>query len=139
MKTGAILVIDDDADDHLIIMEVIRELSLSNQLIQLYSGDALIEYLLGHATEQPFIILCDINIPKLNGIEIKKLLDSYPELKKKSIPWVYYSTFVSPPMLKEAYELGVQGFFTKKASLLEVTRSLKMIFDYWSECRHPNN
>lgn len=139
MKKGAILLVDDDPDDHYIIGEAVKELRLQNPIESFHHGEALIQYLCANLNEQPFIILCDINLPRMDGIAVKKLLNSYPDLKKKCIPWVYYSTSVSHTTLTAAYDLGIQGIFTKKTTMEDVKRSLKLIFDYWSECRHPNN
>jgi CheY-like chemotaxis protein len=139
MKKGTIILVDDDEDDHHIIQFVLAELQCVNPLLAFTESEKAFEYLTTHMQEQPFIILCDINMPKMNGIELKKKIDATPALRKKSIPFVYLSTAASPGTISEAYELNVQGFFIKPYDVKLIQTTLKLIFDYWSECRHPNN
>lgn len=139
MKNGAIILIDDDPDDHHIVQHVIAELEVKNQLLIFIESEAAYNYLSTHLNEQPFIILCDINMPKMNGIELKRKIDENPELRRKSIPFVYLSTAASPNTIREAFELNVQGFFIKPYDVNKIKATLKLVFDYWSECRHPNN
>jgi CheY-like chemotaxis protein len=139
MKKGAIVLVDDDPDDHHIIQHVLSELEYPNQLISFTESEKAYLYLASHLQEQPFIILCDINMPRMNGIELKRKIDSNPELRKKSIPFVYLSTAASPKTISEAFELNVQGFFIKPYDVKRIRATLKLIVDYWSECKHPNN
>jgi CheY-like chemotaxis protein len=139
MKKGAIILVDDDPDDHHIIQYVLAELHFQNELIAFTESDDAYEYLSKHLEKQSFIILCDINMPKMNGIELKRKIDNNPELKKKCIPFVYFSTAASPKTIAEAYELNVQGFFIKPYDVKKIKDTIKLVFDYWSECRHPNN
>lgn len=139
MKKGAIILVDDDADDHHIIQYVLTELEYQNELIAFSESEDAYDFLACNLDKQYFIILCDINMPKLNGIALKRKIDSNHELRKKSIPFVYFSTAASPKTVAEAYELNVQGFFIKDADIKKIKATIKMVFDYWSECRHPNN
>ncbi len=139
MKNGPIILVDDDEDDHHIIQFVLTELQYQNPLLTFTESEKAYEHLTSHMHEQPFIILCDINMPKMNGIELKRKIDATPELRKKSIPFVYLSTAASPTTISEAYELNVQGFFIKPYDVRVIRTTLKLILDYWSECRHPNN
>jgi CheY-like chemotaxis protein len=139
MKKGPIVLVDDDTDDHHIIQHVLSELEYPNQLISFTESEKAYLYLASHLQEQPFIILCDINMPRMNGLELKQKIDSNPELRRKSIPFVYFSTAASPKTISEAYELNVQGFFIKPYDIKQIRATLKLIIDYWCECKHPNN
>lgn len=138
MKWGPILIIDDDADDMEIIEQAIRELGYENKMVWLKDSVAAWDYLAA-TPEQPFIIFCDMNLPKQSGIEFKKQIDSDERLRKKSIPFLFYSTSVTKEIINEAYmELTVQGFFQKEDNYAGVKRSLKTILDYWKLSKHPN-
>ena len=138
-KSGPILLIEDDADDKGIFEEVLKELNISNQLIWFTKSDEAIHYLKA-TSEQPFIIFSDVNLPGQNGIEFKRQLDHDEELRKKSIPFIFYSTSVNQATVNEAYtSLTVQGFFQKGNSYEEIKTMIKQIIDYWQTCRHPNS
>ncbi len=90
--------------------------------------------------DQPFIIFCDVNLPEQSGIEFKRQIDEHKELRKKSIPFVFYSTSVSLSAVNEAYtQMTVQGFFKKENSYEEIKKTIRVIFDYWQLCQHPNS
>ncbi|WP_336518517.1 response regulator [Pollutibacter soli] len=138
MKSGPIILIEDDEDDKEIFQTCLAELIVTNKLIWFNNCAEAFHYL-KTTSEQPFIIFSDVNLQKITGIEFKRQIDSDPQLRRKSIPFIFYSTSVSQDTVDKAYiELSVQGFFQKKSSFLEVKNSIHMILRYWSECRHPN-
>ena len=138
MKSGPILVIDDDADDKDIFESVLKELGVDNKRLWFTNCKDAFEYLRA-TNEQPFIIFCDVNIPGLTGIEFKRQIDKHPQLRKKGIPFIFYSTSVNQETVNEAYtEMTVQGFFQKKDRYEEIKKDIKLMVDYWQECRHPN-
>ena len=111
MKSGPIIVIEDDEDDKGIFEEVLKTLNVNNPLIWFNNCDEAYEFLKA-TTEPPFIIFCDVNLPGTNGIEFKRQVDENKEMRKKSIPFVFYSTSVNQQMVNEAYtKMTVQGFF----------------------------
>lgn len=135
-RIAPIIVIDDDPDDHYIISEIGDRLGIKNRLVFFRSGKDMIHYLRTTA-EKPFIILCDINMPHMNGLELRRIIDNDDELRKKSIPFLFFSTAASDQQISEAYDLTVQGFFIKESGFEETTKTLKLILDYWSRCLHP--
>src|ERR1043165_7529210 len=116
MKSGPIILIDDDEDDKDIFLEILRELQIPNPVIWFQKCDEAFTYLI-ETTEQPFIIFCDLNLPGLSGIECKRRIDKDINLRKKSIPFVFFSTTTDQRTVNEAYtEMTVQGFFQKPSS-----------------------
>src|SRR5690606_8567890 len=89
-------------------------------------------------SERPFIILCDVNMPIMNGLELKSQINMDDELKKKQIPFVFFSTSAMSSIVKDAFDMGVQGFFIKAQSLEEMENTLRVIFQYWEKCEHLN-
>ncbi|HEY0609151.1 MAG TPA: response regulator, partial [Chitinophaga sp.] len=113
MRPGPIIVIEDDIDDKEIFETVMQELNVSNPLIWFNNCDPAWAYL-KTTSDQPFIIFCDVNLPRKNGIEFKREIDEDHQLRKKSIPFVFYSTAVNQHIVNEAYtQMTVQGFFQK--------------------------
>ena len=139
MQSGPIILIDDDEDDKDIFVDTLKDLQVPNSLIWFETCDDAFAYL-KNTTEQPFIIFCDLNIPGLPGIGCKRKIDEDKELRKKSIPFVFYSTTTDQKTVNEAYtEMTVQGFFQKPNSYDEYKDLLKLVINYWEKCRHPNS
>jgi two-component SAPR family response regulator len=138
-KTGPIVIIDDDEDDSEFVKQSISELGLKNKVISFDNCDDAFSYLLT-TTDQPFIIFSDVNLPRKNGIDFKKQIDNDKKLRKKSIPFVFYSTATDPKTVDTVYtELTVQGYFQKPNSTREINELIKAITDYWKICKHPNS
>lgn len=138
MKSGPIIVVEDDIDDEEIFETALRELQCSNKIIWFDNCDDAWGYLKA-TTDAPFIIFSDINLPRQSGIEFKRQIDKDEQLRKKSIPFVFYSTSVNQDTVNKAYmEMTVQGFFQKSNKYDEMKQIIKMILDYWRVCKHPN-
>lgn len=138
MKSGSIILIEDDIDDRDIFSDVLNDLKVKNALKWFDNCSDAFTYLKS-MNEQPFIIFSDVNLPGLNGIEFKRKIDEDPELRKRSIPFIFYSTSVAQHIVNIAYtEMTVQGFFQKQSSYDDIKSSIKLILDYWQACRHPN-
>ena len=138
MKKGPILLVDDDLDECEMIRDVLQKQNIENELICFSNGIKILDYL-RTTTDQPFIILSDLNMPGMGGLELRKILNEDKELKEKSIPFVFLTTTPGIYAVKQAYELSVQGFFEKGKSMKEIGELLKEIYNYWQRCRHPNN
>src|SRR5262245_56956635 len=138
MKSGTIIVIDDDVDDKDIFESALKDLAIENKRLWFTNCKEAFDYL-QTMDEQPFIIFCDVNIPGLTGTEFKRQIDEHPSLRKKSIPFIFYSTAVNQSAVNEAYtQMTVQVFFQKKNRFEDIKRDIKLIIEYWQECRHPN-
>jgi response regulator RpfG family c-di-GMP phosphodiesterase len=130
--------VEDDADDESIFNEILKELNISNKIKWFGNSDDALHYL-KTTTEQPFIIFSDVNLPGENGVEFKRQIDRNRQLRKKSIPFVFYSTVLDQRIVDEVYtKMTVQGFFKKGNSYEEIKNNIKLIFDYWKICKHPN-
>lgn len=138
-KSGPIIIIDDDTDDQEIVVEIIKELGLPNELIVFSDCAAAFNYL-KKTEQQPFIILSDINLPLMSGLELKKNIDADPQLRQRSIPFIFLSTAANPQLVTKAYlEMSIQGFFKKQADMVSLKRELSIILEYWRICKHPNS
>jgi CheY-like chemotaxis protein len=135
-KTGPIIIIDDDPDDQEMISRVIAKMNLENPVIKFYDGEEALHYF-QHGNEQPFLTLCDINMPLMNGIELKENIQSDAFMRRKSFPFVYLTTTAHPDQIKKAYTLMVQGFFVKGQSYDELKETLIQIVSYWRKCSYP--
>ena len=133
-----IVIIDDDLDDRELLGELTQELRPGHELRYFVNGVEVLKYLETTA-EQPFIILCDVNMPKMNGIELLQQIQMTPFLKQKSIPFIFLSTSGEKRYVLKAYEFCAQGFFQKPSEIGELRAMLKMTFDFWAKCLHPHH
>ena len=138
-KDNPIVLVEDDQDDIDILNEIFKELNIKRDIVSFLDTDKAMEYLVT-TNQQPFIIFCDINLPRHNGVEFKRNIDEQPFLRRKSIPFVFYSTSAERDIIDEVYtDLTVQGFFTKGISYEEIIDDMRLILEYWRRCHHPNS
>jgi CheY-like chemotaxis protein len=136
-KGGPIVIIEDDKDDQEILAEVFKKLNTPNEIIFFTDGEQALQYLTA-TTIEPFIIFSDINMPKLNGIELRAKVHENEDLRMKSIPYLFFSTGAEQQHVIDAYSKSVQGFFVKPSNFGEMTNMIKNIVEYWNNCVSPN-
>lgn len=137
-KKGPIAIIEDDIDDQYFLESVFKKLNYENELIFFDDGEKALAYL--NETEVlPFLILSDINMPKLNGLELRKKLKTNADLQLKCIPYLFFSTAANQPAVVEAYSMSAQGFFIKQNTLEELEKTITVIMEYWARCVAPHN
>lgn len=138
MIPGPVIIIEDDQDDQDIIEEVLKELDIPNKTVFFTKCTDALAYL-KTSDNQPFLIICDVNLPGLSGLEFKRQIDADKELQRKSIPFVFYTTSANKKYIDEAYiEMTVQGYFQKANSYVETKNNIRTILEYWKICKHPN-
>ncbi|MBI2721109.1 MAG: response regulator [Bacteroidetes bacterium] len=136
-KTGPIIIIEDDRDDQEIFGIVFEELGYKNDILFFGDGEEALNYLTSTALE-PFIIFSDINMPKLNGMELREKIYENEDLRIKSIPYLFFSTTAEQKHIIDAYSKSVQGFFIKPSGINEIKNILQIIIEYWQKCESPN-
>lgn len=137
-KNGPIIIVEDDLDDHEIIREAFKELGVTNEVKFFFNGQEALDYLRSTG-DSPFIVLCDINMPLINGLQLRSVIELSPSLKRKAIPFIFFSTTAAEREVNLAYDLTVQGYFEKASDFQHLTRQLELILLYWTECKHPNS
>lgn len=114
-KQGPIIIIEDDADDQEVFSAALKALKYKNEILFFTEGEKALEYLT--ATKiKPFIIFSDINMPKLNGMELRDKVRENKDLEMKSIPYLFFTTTSEQKHVIEAYSKSIQGFFVKPSS-----------------------
>jgi CheY-like chemotaxis protein len=138
MIKGPIIIVEDDKDDQEVYEESIKAIGISNEIYFFADGKGALDYLL-ITEEQPFIILSDINMPGMTGLELKKHIQDDPYLCTKGIPFVFISTNATKVSVRHAYALSVQGYFEKPSNMESMNEMLRSLFNYWERCKHINN
>lgn len=136
-KKGPIVIIEDDEDDQLLLTQVFKKLTSTNEVIFFEDSEEALTYLISSDVE-PFIVLSDINMPKLGGLELREKVHSNESLRLKCIPYLFFTTSDEQQHVIDAYSKSVQGFFIKPSSLDKLEQMIRKIIDYWQECTSPD-
>lgn len=137
-KSGPIIVIEDDHDDQYFLSQVFKKLGYPNEVVYFFDGQAALDYL-EDVNIIPFLILSDINMPKLDGFALRDKIRIDTALQVRCIPYLFFSTALSQETVINAYSMSVQGFFLKQTSLTELEKTISVIMEYWMRCAAPNN
>ena len=136
-KAGPIIVIEDDLDDQELLTEIFRKLNYNNEVIFYNDGNKALEFL-NSAEVLPFLILSDINMPKINGFELRNKIFTNEQLQTKCIPYLFFTTGANKKAVIDAYAMSVQGFFLKPNSIECLENTVRKIIEYWKECIAPS-
>jgi CheY-like chemotaxis protein len=139
MRTsGPIVVIDDDPDDQYLYRKTFERLNVDHDIVTFDNGIDALRYF-EQAAEKPFLILCDINMPLMTGIQMRREMCGMPEICKKNIPFIFMSTSARQTDIDQASSLCTHGFFLKEASFDKHENTIRKIIDYWSSCRYSES
>ncbi len=137
-KSGPIIIIEDDADDQDILTEIFKKLNYPNKILFFFDGQEALDFI-NDSNESPFLILSDINMPKLNGFALREKLKTDAKFNIKCIPYLFFSTALNQKSVIDAYSLSVQGFFVKQNTMLGLEKTIFAIMEYWRLCAAPND
>jgi CheY-like chemotaxis protein len=137
LKNGPILLIEDDIDDQEFIIDALQTLGVANEVMTFDNGQKALDFL-KITTKKPFMIISDVNLPVMNGMQFKSEIQKDEYLRSKSIPFIFLSTSSDNKAVKEAFDLGAQGFFVKENTYQGIRDQLKGIVEYWAGSKHPN-
>lgn len=137
-KNGPIIIIEDDEDDQDFLTEIFHKLNYPNKVVFFFDGQEALDHIRS-SSEPPFLILSDINMPKLNGFELREKLKTDSKLSNKCIPYLFFSTASDQKAVINAYSQSVQGFFLKQNSMVELEKTITAIMEYWRRCAAPND
>lgn len=124
-------------DDQELLVEIFRELNYPNKITYFRDSNHALEYL-NRSEVQPFLILSDINMPKMNGFELRNKIFTNEQLKTKCIPYLFFTTGANKKSVTDAYSMSVQGFFIKPQSIDGLKNTIRKIVEYWKECIAPS-
>ncbi|MBC7522915.1 MAG: response regulator [Flavobacterium sp.] len=124
-----ILFIEDDTIESMKFNRVIKTLNLPHNIKEVRNGEEAIEFL-KLKQNLPNIIILDLNMPKLNGIEFLIILKKETDLK--SIPAIILTTSNNFKDVKQCYEIGIAGYIIKPLKYEDYVYKIKILIEYWS-------
>ena len=132
-----ILLVEDDDVDVMTVKRAFNDLKVTNQLVSTVNGEEALEYLRSQSNMKPSVILLDLNMPKMNGIEFLKTVKTDEVLKK--IPVVVLTTSGAEQDIAESFNLGVAGYMVKSVDYVKFVDIIRTINMYWSLSELPLN
>src|SRR6476660_9230099 len=100
---GPILLIEDDHNDADVIKAAISELGVENEVKSFYGAQEAFEYLM-FTKDKPLVILCDVRMLGLDGLAFLKNIHSNDYLRKKAIPFIFFTGIATQEIVNKAYE-----------------------------------
>lgn len=131
-----IMIVEDDQDDIKLLTDAFINIGVKNKCICFHSAKDALEYLNGE-NETPLVIISDINMPYMDGLVFKTRINADERLDQKKIPFVFLTTSGSSAMVKEAFNLCVQGYFQKPTEFSELNSVARSIVEYWNRSKLP--
>lgn len=129
IKSLNILLIEDDTIEVMKLNRVIASLQIKPKIIEANNGEEALG-ILEKNDKKPDIILLDLNMPKLSGIEFLSILKNTETLK--SIPAVVLTTSNNTKDVIECYKIGIAGYIIKPLKYEDYVSKIKKVLDYWS-------
>ena len=131
-----ILLVEDDEVDTMTVKRSLKEIHVKNRLITVTNGEEALDYLRNEQQENPCIVLLDINMPRMNGIEFLTIIKNDDKLKK--IPVVVLTTSKEEQDKLVSFKMGVAGYMIKPCTYKKFLDLLRTIDDYWTVSELPN-
>jgi len=136
MTTKPILLVEDTPDDAELTIMALKEAGLLNQVVIAEDGLEALEYLFGekrfagrNPMETPALVLLDIKMPRLDGIEVLQRLRSDP--RTHLLPIIMLTTSTEESDLVRAYEAGANAYVRKPVSLAEFHEAVRQLGLFW--------
>ncbi len=123
-----VLFIEDDTIETMKLQRTVSKLQLKHNIIEAKNGEQALE-VLKNTTKLPDIILLDLNMPRMSGIEFLEILKA--DDKYKYLPTIILTTSENRADLLECYRIGIAGYVIKPLKYEDYETKLKSVFEYW--------
>jgi two-component system response regulator len=142
MQQIDILLVEDSASDAEMTILALTKNNLANNLLHLKDGIAALDYLFAkgayagrQAGKTPNVVLLDLKMPKVDGIEVLRKLKS--DTRTKKIPVVILSSSKEDPDIQECYRLGANGYIVKPVDYDAFHKTIADLGRYWTIVNQP--
>lgn len=136
MDDKIILLVEDNADDEELTIRTLQKNHLKNKIVVVRDGVEALDYLFGTGeysdrdlSVSPVLIMLDIKLPRMNGLEVLKKIKSDP--RTSLIPVVVLTSSDEEKDLIESYKLGANSYVRKPVDFAEFQKSVKQLALYW--------
>ncbi|MDR6193327.1 response regulator [Siphonobacter sp. SORGH_AS_0500] len=123
-----VLVVEDDDDDQFLLQTVVAQSESACELVFASNGEEALDQL-ASLKKKPSFILTDLNMPKLNGLELLKTLKVHPDWNR--IPVIMLTTTTSPDVIAQSYESGASSYVSKPPSIEGLKQVWQNLYAFW--------
>jgi two-component system, response regulator len=142
LRAVEILLVEDNPRDAELTIRALKRKNLANNLYHVEDGVEALDFLFGRGTytdrdmnELPRVILLDLKLPRINGLEVLSALKS--DERTRTIPVVIITSSAEDPDVKKAYELGANSYVIKPVQFDSFIEAMIKIGMYWLMVNHP--
>jgi two-component system response regulator len=138
VKEGTILLVDDSPDDVRLTLRALRKNNITNEVDVVSDGEQALRYLtatLDGETQKPALILLDINLPKVNGLEVLRTIRANEQTRY--LPVVVLTTSTEERDIVETYDLGANSFVRKPVVFADFMEAVRILGLYWLLVNQP--
>src|SRR4029077_8418556 len=140
-KLGRILMVEDDPKDVELTLTALEEYNLANEVIVTRDGEQALDYLYcrgefkDRSSDNPAVMLLDLKLPKVDGLEIPKKIKS--DEKLRMIPVVVLTSSHEEKDMVTSYKLGVNAYVVKPVDFHEFVNAIKELGVFWAVINEP--
>jgi len=131
----SILLVEDDLVDMMSVKRALRDLNVTNPLYHVNNGEEALEWLNDPANPKPSIILLDLNMPRMNGIELLAILKKSENFRR--IPVIVLTTSRGELDKVQSFDLGAAGYMIKPVDFLQFVEVMRTSRIYWTLSELP--
>ncbi len=131
-----ILLVEDDQVDAMTVNRALKDIKITNKLIRTENGEEALEFLRNESNLKPCIILLDLNMPRMNGIEFLKAAKNDANLKM--IPVIVLTTSHEEWDRIQSFNLGAAGYMVKPVDYKQFVEVVRVIDLYWTLSELPD-
>jgi CheY-like chemotaxis protein len=138
---GRILMVEDDPKDVELTLTALEEYNLANEVVLARDGEQALDYLYcrgsfaTRSNENPAVLLLDLKLPKLDGLEVLKQIKS--DEKLRMIPVVVLTSSREEKDMVASYQLGVNAYVVKPVDFHEFVNAVKELGVFWAVINEP--
>jgi CheY-like chemotaxis protein len=130
-----ILLVEDDQVDVMTVKRALKEIHVTNPVVNLENGEEALNYLRDPDSAKPCIILLDLNMPIMNGIEFLQVAKQDAQLRR--FPVVVLTTSEEQQDKVNSFDLGVAGYMAKPVDYRQFVEVMRTIDAYWTISEVP--
>lgn len=132
-----IILADDNIEEGSLTIRALQRNNLASSVLHLTDGEEVIEYIRSNPAQKPRLILLDVKMPKVDGIEVLRYLKTDREWK--NIPAVMFTSSGEEKDVAESYTLGANGYVVKPVSTDSFRSAIEGIGIFWMKLNKPTN
>lgn len=137
-----VLLVEDNARDAELTIRALKRHNLANQLVHVEDGAEALDFLFGrgnyegrHTDRSPKVVLLDLKLPKVNGLEVLRIMKEDKHLR--TIPVVIVTSSAEDPDMQAAYNLGANSYVVKPVQFDAFMEAMSKLGVYWLMLNHP--